>query len=251
MKKNDSVIILFILVFIGCSSNRKDTNKQVDNEDHLEIQIPYKYPEAISIYEPPSAEEVDSFMKVRTKICFQNLCGSFIHADLLYEEIIYALVAVDKFQLSEGYCEIALCMTNLFQALDISKHSQEIAMYYLKKGIDKHDKCSISAYEEINKISQNKKLFLAVKSKYSDKNVVALKNNSLLGVVDDYERLKEVLYDKKRYEELLFYSFIMADKYEYTPAKTDVIKVIEKFYKDYKLGKFGTETTFFCSFFRN
>jgi len=43
---------------------------------------------------------------------------------------------------------------------------------------------------------------------------------------------------------------IMADRYDYLPAKKDVVTIIDRFYKEYSLGPVDKDTEYFCSFFK-
>ena len=76
------------------------------------------------------------------------------------------------------------------------------------------------------------------------------KAKSLMGNIGNYNQLKNHLIEKKP-EELLYYSYIMADRYDYEPARKDIIDVMEKGYKKYGLGKMGQDAKYFCSFFQD
>lgn len=42
----------------------------------------------------------------------------------------------------------------------------------------------------------------------------------------------------------------MADRYDYLPAKKDVIAIINRLYKEYHLEPIDKDTQYFCSFFK-
>jgi hypothetical protein len=72
-----------------------------------------------------------------------------------------------------------------------------------------------------------------------------------MGSISDYNKLKETLLKEGKYDYLLYYSYIMAERYKYNPAKKDIIDIINKAYKKYNLGGYGKEVVFFCSYFEN
>ena len=57
-------------------------------------------------------------------------------------------------------------------------------------------------------------------------------------------------YKGRKYVFLFYYSYIMADRYDYLPAKKDVIAIINRLYKEYHLEPIDKDTQYFCSFFK-
>ena len=73
--------------------------------------------------------------------------------------------------------------------------------------------------------------------------VDAVKRNVLLkGSVTDYCDLKEIFSKVSNPEEILYYSVIMANKYNYVPANYDVYKELKQFFVRNNLGEFDPET---------
>lgn len=73
-------------------------------------------------------------------------------------------------------------------------------------------------------------------------NVNTLKNGTLNGDVDDYILLKKSFATSGFPEEILYYSLIMANKYNYVPANYDVYKSLSDFFVKQDLGTIDNET---------
>jgi hypothetical protein len=121
-----------------------------------------------------------------------------------------------------------------------------MASHYLKIGSQKEDLCA-EAYNSLDKRKDNAKMWIPKRNKSS---IADLKANSLMGSIQDYNKLKSVLLHEDQYDYLLYYSYIMAERYNYIPAKKDIIDIIDRAYKKYGLGKYGKDTQYFCSFFK-
>ena len=103
---------MLALFFGGCyQKNNNISNKDCTEKDSVYDKV-LKQKVALSLNRPPSVDDVNVFMRNRTYDDFENLCQKFINADLLFEEMIYALVAVDKFNISKGYYQLALAITS-------------------------------------------------------------------------------------------------------------------------------------------
>lgn len=194
----------------------------------------------------PTVDDVNSFMLKKTSDEFNNLCYFFQNADSQFEILLYAIIATDKFDIAYGYYQIACCLTNCLSYLSIGKHSKEMASHYLKIGSQKDDLCA-EAYNSLDKRKDNAKMWIPKRNKSS---IADLKANSLMGSIQDYNKLKSVLLHEDQYDYLLYYSYIMAERYNYIPAKKDIIDIIDRAYKKYGLGKYGKDTQYFCSFFK-
>ena len=78
---------------------------------------------------------------------------------------------------------------------------------------------------------------------YIPVSVNQVKGNVLFkGSVDDYLVLKDLYAGTANPEEILFYSMLMAGKYDYTPANYDVYQALDSFFSRNKLGDFDEET---------
>jgi hypothetical protein len=188
-------------------------------------------------------------MKNRDKESYSNLCFRYLKSDSPFESLFYNLVAVDKFHISRGYTKIGSCITMFYSYLSLSNNSKEIAIHFLKKGVKRKDSICAKRLDIISKDKEYPKLWVP-QNKNRDP-FVALKINTIEGSIKDYNKLKIAFYNKNQPELLVFYSFLMADRYNYPPARTDVIKCLKMAYDKYNLGEFGEDTKYFCGFFNN
>ena len=239
-------LICFLLSMRACSPDSHD--KKCYHEPDTSVKGPQAYTDKIPIIlnRPPLDSDIDSFITNKTPESFKDLCFHFLKADLPFEDLPYALIAVDKYNISNGCYEVACCLTNCLSYLSLSDHSEEIASHFLKRGSSSDSLCA-EKYKSLSKRKNYAKLWLPKEN--SKDSVVTFKTNTLLGSAEDYDKLKKVLFNKKKYAPLLYYSFIMADRYHYTPARKEIREVLESVYKQYKLGDMGKETRYFCSFF--
>lgn len=77
--------------------------------------------------------------------------------------------------------------------------------------------------------------------------VDVIKKNVLLnGSINDYCNLKKIFDKTVNPEEILYYSLIMANKYNYVPANYDVYKVLTDFFARNNLGELDPETKQFA-----
>lgn len=71
---------------------------------------------------------------------------------------------------------------------------------------------------------------------------VVKKNVLLNGSINDYCNLKKIFDKTVNPEEILYYSLIMANKFNYVPANYDVYKVLTDFFARNNLGELDDET---------
>ena len=240
---------IFIISLFLCSCDHKGQNKHIGNiADTLNYALKTeKEAEPIILNRCPNDSDVILFMKNRDQDSFNNLCFRYLKSDSPFEVIFYALVAVDKFNISRGYAEFGSCLTKFFSYMSVSNHSKEIAIYFLQKGARNNNICA-ERLDIICKDKEYPKLWLP-NNKDGDP-FIALKVNTIKGSIKDYNKLKNAFYDNNQPELLIYYSFLMADRYNYVPAREDVIKSLKQAYKKYNLGEFGEDTKYFCSFFQ-
>lgn len=250
MKTLSVILIILSLCSIACNQRKSNNTMHQKVDTSIIVPLAQKNDKPIVLNRPPIDSDVDSFMTCRTKESFYNLDKRYDMADKTNELLFYAIVAADKFNISHAYYNISGSLTNYFSYMSISIHSKEIATHYLLKGSKKGDKACTEVYEAIDQHIKKElqKLFLPENDKGNS--IVAYKAKSLMGNIDDYNQLKNHLIEKKP-EELLYYSYIMADRYDYEPARKDIIDVMEKGYKKYGLGKMGQDAKYFCSFFQD
>ena len=243
-------LIVFLCCFFLCTacgqrrannnSNRKSDTSIIDSKNSTE-----KRP--VIEKRQPTVNDVKIFMLKKTSDEFYNLCYFFQNADSQFEILLYAIIATDKFNIAYGYYQIACCLTNCLGYLSIGKHSKEMASHYLKIGSQKEELCA-EAYNSLNKRKDYAKMWIPKKNKNP---TAELKANSLMGSIKDYNKLKNVLLNEDQYDYLLYYSYIMVERYNYIPAKKDIIDIMDKAYKKYGLGKYGKDAEFFCSYYKD
>lgn len=246
-------IILLFVPFFCLTCSQKKNNNAIHQKPDTSCIVPLASMEKKPIFlnRSPIDSDVDSFMTSRTSESFNHLSFRYLKADVMNELLFYAIVAADKFKISRGYYNIAGCITNYFSFFSIGSHSKEIATCYLKKGAEKRDELCINVYESLDKHLKAERQKLWIPEKNIKDSVVAYKTHSLMGNVDNYNKLKNNLIENNQYEQLLYYSYIMADRYDYKPARKDIIDILQGSYDKYGLGEFGEDTRYFCSFFQN
>ena len=245
-------VILAIILSLCITCNQKSPNNTMCQESDTSIIIPLapKDAEPIILNRPLNDNDIDSFMTYRTPESFKNLVIRYGKADTMNELLFYSIVAADKFKMSRGYYNIAGCITNYFSYMSIGNYSTEIAVHYLIKGLNNKDKSCLEVYESLDKHLEKEIGKLWIPEKHKENPIVVYKANSLKGNIDDYNQLKKYLIEKDKPEDLLFYSYIMADRYGYEPARNDVVDAMNRGYKKYGLGKMGQDAKYFCSFFQ-
>lgn len=235
------------LLQAGCTNNvRQSERNKVDDPINVMIE---ESADDDSIYYLCS-EKFKSLIVNPDDKHFFDLENDFFYTDEYNEFLLYSLAAANKLGLDVAKIRVACCLTESLSNPDIGKNSKKIALLYLNNGkfITKHkrgkqiiERLESSSKEDIDLITPK------ITSKSSV--IQRLKAGCLKGSVDDYRSLKEKLYNDKKYAFLLYYSYIMADRYDYLPAKKDVIAIITRFYKENGLGSLDKDTKYFCSFF--
>ena len=242
------VILVFVLLFsVSCISRRSNNYLSQKTDSSFVVPLAPIEKKPIIFNSPPTESDIDSFIVNKTPESFKNLWYHYNEADLLFEILFFAFVAADKFEITKGYLEIAGCLTNYFTYMSIGGHSKEIATHYLRKGANKSKSCA-ETYKSLSFVKQDAKLWLP--EKHKGNSILTLKVNSLLGNIDDYIKLKKYLIENNQSELLLYYSYIMADRYNYKPANKDINDIFKINYQKYGLGTFGEDTKYFCCFFQ-
>lgn len=261
------VYTLSLLLLNGCKPTHAES-AQIPKDTLLttestSVKHPLTRKETRSIpdHSYPSKELVDSFMIFRDKKHFENLCSQFDFADNGSECLLYSLVAVCDFNISRAKYKLAENLTDYFIHPNLGKHSKEISQHYFNEWkIENKDDQNLqrkSFAKYLSKIQANyasddeasKELFIP-KIESTSSETRKLKARSLEGSVDDYNRLKSILYKDDMYGILFYYSYVMADRYDYAPAKEDMTNVLERFHKQYGLPNPKVNMSFFMNFFK-
>ena len=268
--------ILFTGLFVsflqtGCTTNVQQCTTKIDNdsasiqacEDVGTDQVYYRCSELFA-----------SLMKNPSEKLFYEIESEFDFAHYS-ESLLYNLVAANKLGIDVAKMRVASSLTYSLNIPNIGKNSKEIALHYLKKWESstkhKRGKEIIGRFEAssgddikmiISSITDKKHQMIIPAATDDDHDMIyptitykssemkSQKVGCLNGSVEDYKKLKETMYNAGMYPFMLFYSYVMADRYDYQPAKEDVIAIINRFYKENNLGPLDKDTQFFCSFFK-
>lgn len=223
------------------SAITKDTLPISVNENGEVYQLAKKY--------PPTDDDIALFMKKRDEDSYIQL--RFFDADIHWESLLYDLVAADKFSINLANLNIANCVSEGLSDAGVGKNSKRIAIHYLEKwkrhAVEKYAGKILDVFSE--KVIDNKELYtprITTKSTM----LLRLKVSCLKGSCEAYDSLKVQLSSGNMYGTMMYYSYIMADRYDYVPAKKDICEVANRFYKEFHLGDYGETMHYFLSYFK-
>lgn len=248
--KINILIGLFLISFLQteCANNAQQ-NKSKENDEPVNLIID-EVVTTDSVYYLCS-EKFASLIKNPNEKLFFELENEFDYADNNSELLLYYLVAANKLGLDVAKIRVANCLTQSLSCPNIGKNSREIALFYLKKWESstkhKRGKEIIERFESLL-TDEGKTIVPVIKEKSSE--IQRLKAGSLNGSIENYVKLKEKLYNDRMYPFMLYYAYIMADRYDYQPAKEDVVTIINRFYRENHLEPIDKDTQYFCSFFK-
>ena len=255
MKTNILTILLFMsLLQTACRNNAQKSESMVDIQQNEQSKV-YEPANFIideiydSVYSLCSSKFAN-LIKHPKEDLFLEIMRELNYADRYSESLLYNLVAANKLNIDEAKRGVAYCLTQSLSNPYIGKNSKEIALSYLKRGgFSTTFKRGKQIIERFESSSTDKAEFIipAVTSKSTD--IQRLKVGSLKGVADDYNKLRKLMLTDETYVYLLYYSYIMADRYNYLQAKKDVITIIKRFYREYDLEPIDKDTQSFCSYF--
>lgn len=201
-----------------------------------------------SSYHTVRISDIENFLLNKDDSSYKKISECFVKEDNQFEYLIYAFVAADKFHLHDAYHDLWMCFTYYGCYSNIGKNSKKLADYYFcRDSIHNNNKVFIKMFGQLRLIENTAQIVQNIRKSTETKK---LKYNVLYGSIADYEQLKKIMYDKGNYERLLYYSYIMADRYQYEIAKKDIIDIINKFYKINDLGQFGCDILYFCEHFK-
>ena len=250
-------LLLVAILQTACVNNAQKT-ECVDNVQKTE-QTKNKEPISSIIDEASDPDSVYSLcskkfanlLKHPDEKHFFELENEFEYADGFSELLLYYLVAANKLGLDVANIRVANSLTQSLSNPNVGKHTKEIALFYLKKweSSTRH-KRGKWIIERFDSLSSDETEFIVPEITYISTDIQRLKVGSLKGSVCDYNKLKELMSTDGMYAFLLYYSYIMADRYDYLSAEKDVVAIISRFYKEYNLGPIDKDTEYFCSFFK-
>lgn len=195
-----------------------------------------------------TSDDIAKFMYHKDSNSLNALIGDFIIEKCEYDAFIYIMVAADVQKLQSAYSYLWRYFTANAWYSNVSDHSRHLAEYYFSKD------------SLFNQRQIHKKWFTVLRTAHSTSQIfrycdktnenALVRYHALYGSITDYELLKKQLFLANQHERLLFYSYIMADRYHYEKAKEDIIYIIHKFYEENDLGMIGEDTAYFCDCFR-
>lgn len=272
--KINILIGLFLISFLQteCANNAQQ-NKSKENDEPVNLIID-EVVTTDSVYYLCS-EKFASLIKNPNEKLFFELENEFDYADNNSELLLYYLVAANKLGLDVAKIRVANCLTQSLSCPNIGKNSREIALFYLKKweSSTKHkrgkeiiERFEASSDDDIEMVisaitddehqiiipaatdDDHEMIYPTITYKSSE--MKCQKIGCLKGSVEDYKKLKEMMYNAGMYPFMLYYAYIMADRYDYQPAKEDVVTIINRFYRENHLEPIDKDTQYFCSFFK-
>lgn len=242
MRKNIlTVLLLLSLQLAGCTNNvqqikSKDDYKYTDHniDEGTKMNcVDYKL----------CSKKIESLIKFPDTKHFYELIDEFINADVYSESLLYCLVAANKLGIDEAKIRVASCLSESLSNPNVGKNSKELSLEYLKKweSSTKH-KRGKQIIERFKSLPKNDTLISIPTINHKSPEIQLLKTSSLKGNVEDYKKLKEKMYNDEMYVFLLYYAYIMADRYSYVPAKKDIIDIINRFFCEHNLGDVDDDT---------
>lgn len=192
---------------------------------------------------PPTQDDINLFF-IRRGENYWMLDRKFEKADYYGEVLFYALIAANKFNIVEANYDIASLLSDIFTKPDFGKHSKDIVLHLLNKA--EKTPFRMEQIEHFKKM-EGKRAPLFQADGNGKTPVGKLKIEVLNGNRNSYDKLKKILYEKSEEERLLVYAYLMADRYNYDPARKDIVNVIEKAFWKYALGEIDAETQYFIN----
>lgn len=247
MKKIVLISSLFVLFLqTGCTDNvqPQKANRESTNFKSGELT------DVNSVYYSHCLEKFAHLIETPSNKQFFELENVFNEADDYSESLLFNLVAANKFGLDVAKIRVANCLSESLSNPNIGKNSKKISLYYLRKweSRTKH-KRGKQIIERFESMPTNKTGIRVSKINYRSSEIQRLKAGCLKGSTKDYEMLKKKMFNVEMYAFMLYYAYIMYDRYNYMPAKKDVIAIIKRFFREYNLEPIDKDTQYFCSFF--
>lgn len=230
-------------------SNKKANSSELANSNEKVEYVPSpidRKEEKIPIFEPPTEEQKKNFLESRDDKSFVTLADAYFYEDIYGEGLIYAIIAANRFNIPRGNGYVYLFLTNFGACKELDERTEKMAIHYLKRGILAKDENS----EQLMKCNMQdkkdkviaKKGIIPCSSENVINDVLEIKKQVLNGNVKYYKILKD-LFNKNPYSgEFIFYSIMMANRFDYVPANYDVYRGMIDAYSNNHLGHIDTET---------
>lgn len=249
MKRNILIgLLLLSLQQTGCTNNVQQNKSNEDNRS-TKFNID-KVANIDSSYYHLCSEKFESLIKHPDDKHFHELMNEFHYADEYSESLLYCLVASNKLGIDVAKIRVASCLSESLSNPNVGQNSKDLSLSYLKKwaSCTKH-KRGKQIIERFESLTMNENQIRVPTITYNSSETQRLKAGSLKGSVEDYKKLKEKMSNDEMYVFMLYYAYIMADRYAYSPAKKDVITIVNRFYREHNLGPIDKDTQSFCNLF--
>lgn len=241
-------LLLVFVLQIGCTNNVQRINSNKNNESASHEL--YVVADNDSVYNH-GLELFEDLIKNPDEKRYYALENVFLYADIPSELLLYSLVAANKLGLEVAMIRVANYISESLSNPNIGKNTKEISLFYLKKWASRTKyKRAKHIIDVFDSLSTNDSGIIVPAINYKSSEMQRLKAGSLKGSIEDYKKLKERMSNDKTYAFMLYYAYVMADRYNYLPAKGDVVTIINRFYKEHNLGPIDKDTEYFCSFFK-
>ncbi len=270
--------IFIILVFIcfphlGCSPNvKQETNVETNDTISVDtyndkiyryrhnilqpgIIVPFeaKNDNIIPIYDILSPANFETIIKTKDKAAYNKFMQNFMYADDYDESLLYSLVAANKLRINSAKLSVAKNLSEQLTNVYVCRHSKELTKLYIVKwqpqSATEHKTKKILAHIENFRTKDIGTMFPYKLNKYSTETEKE-KAACLKGSIEYYKKLKMKMFDSDMYVFLLYYAYIMADRYDYKPAREDVVNIITRFYSEYALEPIDEDTQKFIQLFK-
>lgn len=192
---------------------------------------------------PPTQDDINLFILQRGEN-YRLLERKFEKADYWGESLLYKLIAANKFKIVGANYDIASLLSDIFSKPDFSRHSKDIVLHYINKA--ENTPFGMKQIDRFKKMERKGDPLWGANKKGKTP-VEKLKYAVLNGNRDSYDKLKKELYERNEEERLLVYAYLMADRYNYDPARKDIVSIIEKAFWKYGLGEIDDDTQYFIN----
>ncbi|MDE5986305.1 MAG: hypothetical protein K2H16_03365 [Prevotella sp.] len=239
----------FILLSAMVLSLTTCTNKAKQNNGHLTALADTQKKDRtgkVPVFNAPTEEQKHSFFKNRDEKSFVTLMDSYFYEDVYGEGLAYAIIAANRFNIPKANSYVYLLLTDFGTCKALDKRTEQMAMHYIRRGISVKDKES----ERIMKrVEQNKRNGIVTENgnvrhpqRDASKGILEIKRQVLNGKEAYYKALKDSFGKSPYPEGFLFYSVVMANRFDYVPANFDVYKGLVDAYSKNHLGQLDDET---------
>lgn len=253
-----SVFIALVFIMFFCYryyiSYPKDRNVTSGhkNINHLpsSIDVDKGKTGKIPVFNPPTDEEKRDFYMSHDEKAFTTLMDSYFYEKVYGEGLVYAIIAANRFDIPRGNSYVYLFLTNFGTCKELDIRTEQIAMHYIRRGMSMKDKDSESIMKNMKQDNAQDKMGNVVTGKRNilhsrrdaANGILEIKKQVLNGNVKYYEALKDSFNKTPYPEEFLFYSIVMANRFDYVPANYDVYRGLIDSYSKNKLGHMDDET---------